>query len=87
MKHRKCPWWKKCRNGSDGCYSRDPENCVRFMPTEGTNLTNVDVIVETPPEIDDDKFAQYFLNWIESMGWSFCGTISKYVEEEDDTVS
>lgn len=81
MKIRKCPWNKKCRNGGDGCYSREPENCVRFMPTEGTNLTKINGIVETPPDIDDDKFCQYFTNWIEAMGWSFCGSFVKYEEE------
>jgi hypothetical protein len=78
----KCSWQMKCRNGGDGCFSIEPESCVRFMPLEGTNLTEIDVIVETPPNVDDDKFAQYFMNWIDSMGWSFCGTISKYEDEE-----
>lgn len=78
----KCSWNMKCRNGDDGCFSIEPERCVRFMPLEGTNLTDVDVIVETPPDVDDDKFAQYFMNWIDSMGWSFCGTINKYEDEE-----
>lgn len=78
---RKCPWKDKCRNGGDGCYSREPESCVRFMPTEGTNCTEIDGIVETPPDIDDDKFAQYFMNWIDSMGWSFCGSFKKFEEK------
>lgn len=80
---KKCPWWDKCRNGDEGCYAREPEKCVRFMPIEGTNLTEVKVIVETPPDIDCDKFSQYFMNWIESMGWSFCGTMHEYKEEEE----
>lgn len=79
---KKCPWRNTCRNGGDGCYSREPENCVRFMPLEGNNLTEISGIVETPPGIDDDKFVQYFTNWIESMGWSFCGSFKKYEEEE-----
>lgn len=84
MKKNKCPWRNKCRNGDEGCFAREPENCVRFMPTEGTNLTEIDGIIETPPEVDDDKFSQYFINWIESMGWSFCGSINKYKEEENE---
>ena len=76
----KCPWWEKCMNGGDGCFTIEPEKCVRFMPTEGTNCTEIDGIVETPPDVDDDKFTQYFLNWIESMGWSFCGSFKKYEE-------
>ena len=82
MSKKKCPWRNKCRNGGDGCYTREPENCVRFMPTEGTNCTEINGIVETPPGIDDDKFIQYFTNWIESMGWSFCGSLKKYEEED-----
>ena len=84
MKKKKCPWHNKCRNGGDGCFAREPENCVRFMPIEGTNLTEINGIVETPPEVDDDKFGQYFINWIESMGWSFCGSLKKYEDEEDE---
>ena len=83
MSKKKCPWRNKCRNGGDGCYAREPEDCVRFMPTEGTNCTEIDGIVETPPGIDYDKFSQYFTNWIESMGWSFCGSFKKYEEKEE----
>ena len=86
MKKKKCPWHNKCRNGGEGCYARKPENCVRFMPIDGTNLTEIDGIIETPPEIDDDKFCQYFINWIESMGWSFCGSCKKYEDEDDDGI-
>lgn len=85
MKKNKCPWHNKCRNGGGGCYTREPENCVRFMPLDGTNLTEINGIMETPPEIDDDKFYQYFINWIESMGWSFCGSFKRYEEEEDES--
>lgn len=81
---KKCSWYKKCRNGGDGCWSVEPQNCVRFLPIEGTNLTEINGIVETPPNIDDDKFNQYFINWIESMGWSFCGIFNKYEEKDDD---
>ena len=82
MKKKHCPWSKKCRNGGDRCWSAEPETCVRYLPTEGTNLTSIDGIVETPPDIDYDKFSQYFINWLDSMGWSFCGSFKKY--EEDD---
>ena len=82
MKVKRCPWHKNCRNGSDGCYSAEPETCVRFLPLNGTNLTKIAGVVETPPEIDLDKFSQYFTNWIESMGWSFAGGFSPYKEEE-----
>lgn len=82
MKSKKCPWYMKCRNGNDGCYSAEPENCVRFLPLNGTNLTKISGIIETPPGIDCDKFNQYFANWTESMGWSFCGFLSPYKDEE-----
>ena len=77
-----CPWNQKCRNGNDGCYLSEPEKCVRFLPLTGTNLTNLSGVIETPPEIDSDKFSQHFINWIESMGWSFCGIISAYKDDE-----
>ena len=79
---KKCPWSKKCRNGGEGCWAVEPENCVRFLPTEGTNLTDIDGVVETPPDIDEDKFSQYFMNWIDSMGWSFCGSFKRFDETD-----
>jgi hypothetical protein len=82
MKKRRCPWSKKCRNGGDGCWTKEPGSCVRYLPLEGTNLTNINGIVETPPDIDDDKFTQYFMNWLDAMGWSFCGSFNKHEEEE-----
>ena len=83
MKNKKCPWHKKCRNGNDGCWTLKPEDCVRFLPLEGTNLTEIKGVIETPNNIDYDKFSQYFSNWIESMGWSFCGTLCRYEEKDD----
>lgn len=49
MKDKLCPWRKNCQNGNDGCYSKDPENCVRFLPLGETNLTEIKGIIETPP--------------------------------------
>lgn len=80
MKMKKCPWSKTCRNGGDGCATIEPENCVRFLPLEGTNFTEINGIVETPPGVDYDKFSQYFTNWLDSMGWCFCGSFKKYEE-------
>lgn len=77
-----CPWHKDCRNGTSGCYSVNPENCVRFLPITGTNFTKITGVVETPPEIDCNKFNQYFINWVESMGWNFCGGFSPCENEE-----
>lgn len=83
MERAKCPWNEYCQNGDEGCYNREPENCIRFMPHEGTNLTDISGTVETPPGIDSEKFGQYFTNWIESMGWSFCGVIAPYDDEDE----
>ena len=81
MSKKKCTWSEKCRNGGDGCWCMEPENCVRFMPTEGTNLTKINGTVETPPGIDADQFSQYFVNWIDAMGWGFTGSFGPYEEK------
>ena len=83
MKKEKCPWSKKCQNGGDGCWCRELEKCVRFLPVEGTNLTEIKGVVETPPGVDYDQFSQHFSNWIEAMGWSFCGSFGKYEEKDE----
>ena len=83
MKTKACPWHEICQNSSDGCYTAEPENCVRFMPLNGTNLTRIVGVVETPSEIDYDKFNQYFVNWISAMGWSFCGGCAPCENEEE----
>ena len=83
MKNKLCPAHKECRNGYDGCYSADPKTCVRFLPLDGTNLTKITGIIETPPEIDCDKFSQFFTNWVVSMGWSFCGGFSPQEDMEN----
>ena len=82
MRNKKCPWYNDCFNGNDGCYCADPENCVRFLPLQGTNLTKITGVIETHPERDCNKFSQYFFNWVESMGWHFCGSLCKYEEED-----
>ena len=84
IENSKCPWHDKCRNGADGCWILEPEKCVRFLPLEGTNLININGTIETPHEIDIDKFSQYFSNWIDGMGWSFCGSMSPYTDEIGD---
>lgn len=83
MRNKKCPWWKKCQNGGDGCYAQNPEKCVRYLPLEGTHLTNIDFTVETPPHIDSDAFTDMFVNWLECMGWRCIGFSKPYEEEEE----
>lgn len=81
MDNEKCIWDNKCRNGGDGCYHKNPERCVRFLPLEGTNLTKVVFTVETPPHIDSDMFSEMFGNWLDCMGWSGCGFTHPYSED------
>lgn len=80
----KCPHYKICRNGNGGCVnvSTNPQECVRYMPLEGTHLTEVNLTIETPPHIDSDKCSQILLNIIDGLGWLMAGTI-KPLEDED----
>lgn len=77
-----CPWSNCCRNGGDGCFAIKPELCVRYLPLEGNNLTEINFIIETPPNVDSEKFSQYFSNWIECMGWSYSGIITPYTDDD-----
>lgn len=82
MRNKKCPWHNKCRNGGDGCSHHNPEKCVRFLPLEGTNLTEVVFTVETQPHIDSYALSEMLTNWFDCMGWSYCGTTKPYEDEE-----
>ena len=86
MKKKKCPWCNTCQNGDEGCWSLNPEKCVRFLPVEGTNLTEIKGVVETPPGVDFDQFSQHFMNWLDAMGWRFCGSFGRYKEDDEKTV-
>lgn len=77
-KFKICAYHNKCQNGGDGCYSLNPENCVRFLPLDGTNLIKIDGVIETPPNIDADVFSQLFNNWIDSLGYSFTISMTDY---------
>jgi len=57
-----------CRNNAEWCWTSDQSPCVKFLPMFRTNLTELDGIIETPPEITSDMFFQYFMNWIECQG-------------------
>ncbi len=80
----RCPWARHCQNGDEGCYSAEPEKCIRFMPTHDTNFIQIHGTVETQPEIDTDIFSQCFMNWINSMGWFFSGGIKPVENEENE---
>ena len=83
MKNKKCYYYNACQNGSNGCFCRKGDKCVRFLPLEGTNVIKIEGYIETQPEIDIDIFSQMFINWIESMGWNWCCILSPYEEDEN----
>lgn len=45
------------------------------------NMTKIAGVVSTPADIDYDKFNQCFIDWIELMGWEFCGMVAPIEEE------
>lgn len=80
QKSRQC---QNCQHREEGCwFIDDSEKCVRFLPECRTNLTEIDGIIETPPNVDSDTFLQMFSNWLDSMGWLFCGITAPYDEEK-----
>ena len=44
---------------------------------------NIDGIVTVPEGIDADKFSDEFIEWLESKGYTFGGSIGPYKEEEE----
>ena len=75
---------KECMNRYSGCWKSENTNkCVRFLPEHKTNLTNIDGVIITPPEVDSDAVSQVFINWIESLGWQYCGSFRPYEEENN----
>ena len=71
-----------CKNKNGYCWSSDDSRCVRYLPETNTNFIKIDGVVETPPEIDVDKFNQMFINWIESLGYLFGGGVSPLADDE-----
>lgn len=78
-----CSRHAECQNGGDGCWCLNPETCVRFLPTTGTNLADIKGKVELPPNVNWDMFSQMFSNWIDSLGYHFNGFISDATAELD----
>ena len=58
------------------CWVVEGESCIKYLPLKNTNFIHIDGVVETPPNVDEDIFAQQFINWIESLGYCFGGGIS-----------
>lgn len=79
-KHRqkRSVFCSNCQNGGEGCWISDKEICVRYLPLKNTNLTKIDGVIETPPNIDNDAACQMFVNWIDSLGWKFTGQTYTY---------
>ena len=74
---------KDCQHLGSGCFNLDNEHkCATFLSKYKTNLTRVDMIVETNQDIDWDMLSQKFTNWISSNGWDWCGSISPYEDKE-----
>ena len=74
---------KDCQHLSANCfYLGNDYKCVCFLSKYKTNLTNVNMIFETNYDIDTETFSQKLANWVESNGWSYCGSISPYKDEE-----
>lgn len=81
---KRCPHYKECLHYKEGCTDIIDGTCVRFMPKDNLNYVKIGGIVELPPHIDVEMFDQYFLNWIESMGWYFGGMLTNCDENGDD---
>ena len=70
-----------CQHKKDRCRVLESEGCIKYLPLKNTNFIHIDGVVETPPGVNEDIFAQQFINWIESLGYYFGGGISL---EKDD---
>ena len=79
-KPKKSVFCSKCQNNRDNCWITEGQKCVRYLPERNTNLTNIDGIIETPPEVTSDVVGQIFINWIDSLGWHFAGSSAPYKE-------
>ena len=81
---KKCPHHKICRNGGDGCtyISKNPNECIRYLPLNNTNIFNFNGAIEVRNEIDIKTFSQEVDNFIQSKGWSATISIWPYEEEK-----
>ena len=72
-----------CKNNSGNCWQKQDAKCVRYLPENNTNFIKIEGVVETPPEVDADRFCQMFINWIESLGYLYGGGIAPYEENNE----
>ena len=84
MRGKKSQQCATCKNNKGYCRTSQDEKCIRFLPEANTNYIQIEGVVETPPEIDTDAFSQMFINWIESLGYFFCGGILPYNEAQNE---
>ena len=47
MSNKRCHYYNACQNGSNGCFCRKGDKCVRFLPLEGTNVIKIEGYIET----------------------------------------
>lgn len=80
-KSKKSVFCSNCQNSGNNCWIAEGNICVRYLPERNTNLTDIDGIIETPPGITHEMVDQMFINWIESLGWHFCGSFAPYKED------
>lgn len=71
----------KCQHAFEDCIPCHVVLCTRFLPNEGTNLVDFKGVMEVPPDIDSDKFADLLTDWVEDNGWKMCSIVQPYEDE------
>lgn len=71
-----------CQHAFEDCVPSHVVACIRFLPNEGTNLVEFKGVMEVPPDIDSDKFADLLGDWVKENGWKMCSIVQPYAEEE-----
>lgn len=51
---------------------------------ENKNLIEIEATIEVPSNIDLITFSRHYDEWIYSMGWSSCGIIRPYNDDEEE---
>lgn len=80
-KLKKSAFCSNCQNSNYRCWISEGNVCVRYLPKINTNLTELNGIIETSPEITSDMVCQMFTNWVDSLGWHFTGSSAPYKED------
>lgn len=80
-KSKKSVFCSNCQNSGNNCWITEGNICVRYLPERNTNLTDIDGIIETPPEVTSDMVNQMLTNWVDSLGWHFTGSSAPYKDD------